>query len=171
MYDRLVLPVYLARPFFDDLDLSIKKGDFVYFDPPYGIKYGSNFQPFVNKRDVKDGKDDLILEDQTKRGLEIKETSVDVPPISNVSNLGLDCTISPLYWQPTMPPAGPDRIQRTASRRAASASLRNASASLRSTSSSRRVASSSSRISLSVVGRRSVMPFQQHKRRNGSLKV
>jgi len=29
-----------------------------YFDPPYGIKYGSNFQPFINKRDVKDGKDD-----------------------------------------------------------------------------------------------------------------
>src|SRR3990170_6790823 len=26
----------------------------VYFDPPYGIKYGSNFQPFVNKRDVRD---------------------------------------------------------------------------------------------------------------------
>lgn len=30
----------------------------LYFDPPYGIKYGSNFQPFVNKRDVKDGNDD-----------------------------------------------------------------------------------------------------------------
>ena len=30
----------------------------VYIDPPYGIKYGSNFQPFVNKRDVKDGKDE-----------------------------------------------------------------------------------------------------------------
>ena len=30
----------------------------VYFDPPYGIRYGSNFQPFVNKRDVKDGNDD-----------------------------------------------------------------------------------------------------------------
>lgn len=30
----------------------------LYFDPPYGIKYGSNFQPFVNKRDVKDGKDE-----------------------------------------------------------------------------------------------------------------
>jgi adenine-specific DNA-methyltransferase len=30
----------------------------VYIDPPYGIKYGSNFQPFINKRDVKDGKDD-----------------------------------------------------------------------------------------------------------------
>ena len=35
----------------------------VYMDPPYGIKYGSNFQPFVNKRDVKDGKDeDLTAE-------------------------------------------------------------------------------------------------------------
>ncbi len=35
----------------------------VYFDPPYGIKYGSNFQPFVNRRDVKDGKDeDLTAE-------------------------------------------------------------------------------------------------------------
>jgi len=35
----------------------------VYFDPPYGIRYGSNFQPFVNKRDVKDGKDeDLTTE-------------------------------------------------------------------------------------------------------------
>ncbi|MDQ3020574.1 MAG: site-specific DNA-methyltransferase [Bacteroidota bacterium] len=38
----------------------------VYFDPPYGIKYGSNFQPFVNKRDVKDGKDeDLSGEPET----------------------------------------------------------------------------------------------------------
>ena len=26
----------------------------IYIDPPYGIKYGSNFQPFVDKRDVKD---------------------------------------------------------------------------------------------------------------------
>jgi adenine-specific DNA-methyltransferase len=35
----------------------------VYVDPPYGIKYGSNFQPFVNNRDVKDGKDeDLTAE-------------------------------------------------------------------------------------------------------------
>ncbi len=34
------------------------KVQMVYFDPPYGIKYGSNFQPFINKRDVKDGKDD-----------------------------------------------------------------------------------------------------------------
>ena len=34
------------------------KVQMVYFDPPYGIKYGSNFQPFTNKRDVKDGSDD-----------------------------------------------------------------------------------------------------------------
>ena len=35
----------------------------MYVDPPYGIKYGSNFQPFVSKRDVKDGKDeDLTAE-------------------------------------------------------------------------------------------------------------
>ncbi len=34
------------------------KVQMMYFDPPYGIKYGSNFQPFVNKRDVKDGKDE-----------------------------------------------------------------------------------------------------------------
>lgn len=34
------------------------KVQMVYFDPPYGIKYGSNFMPYVNKKDVKDGKDD-----------------------------------------------------------------------------------------------------------------
>ena len=34
------------------------KVQMIYLDPPYGIKYGSNFQPFVNKRDVKDGKDE-----------------------------------------------------------------------------------------------------------------
>ncbi len=34
------------------------KVQMIYVDPPYGIKYGSNFQPFVSKRDVKDGKDD-----------------------------------------------------------------------------------------------------------------
>lgn len=38
----------------------------VYLDPPYGIRYGSNFQPFVNKREVKDGKDeDLSQEPET----------------------------------------------------------------------------------------------------------
>ena len=34
------------------------KVQMVYFDPPYGIKYGSNFMPFFNKKDVKDGSDD-----------------------------------------------------------------------------------------------------------------
>lgn len=39
------------------------KVQMIYIDPPYGIKYGSNFQPFVNKRKVKDGKDeDLTAE-------------------------------------------------------------------------------------------------------------
>ena len=35
----------------------------VYLDPPYGIKYGSNFQPFVNKREVKDGKDEDLTQE------------------------------------------------------------------------------------------------------------
>ena len=34
------------------------KVQMIYIDPPYGIKYKSNFQPLVNKLDVKDGKDD-----------------------------------------------------------------------------------------------------------------
>src|SRR5437867_940930 len=39
------------------------KVQMVYIDPPYGIRYGSNFQPFVNRRDVKDGNDaDLTQE-------------------------------------------------------------------------------------------------------------
>ncbi|MBS0424701.1 MAG: site-specific DNA-methyltransferase [Proteobacteria bacterium] len=38
------------------------KVQMVYFDPPYGIRYGSNFQPFVNKRDVKEKDDDLTTE-------------------------------------------------------------------------------------------------------------
>lgn len=35
----------------------------IYLDPPYGVKFGSNFQPFVRKREVKDGTDgDLTRE-------------------------------------------------------------------------------------------------------------
>ena len=38
----------------------------IYLDPPYGVNYRSNFQPFINKRDVKDGKDeDLTQEPET----------------------------------------------------------------------------------------------------------
>ncbi|MCP9443095.1 MAG: DUF559 domain-containing protein [Nitrospira sp.] len=44
------------------------KVQMIYIDPPYGITYKSNFQPFVNKRDVKDGKD----EDLTQVPEEIK---------------------------------------------------------------------------------------------------
>ena len=40
----------------------------VYLDPPYGIRYGSNFQPFVNRREVNDGKDeDLTSEPEQIR--------------------------------------------------------------------------------------------------------
>ncbi len=42
------------------------KTQMVYMDPPYGIRYGSNFQPFVNRRDVRDGRDeDLTQEPET----------------------------------------------------------------------------------------------------------
>ncbi|GMU25597.1 site-specific DNA-methyltransferase [Patescibacteria group bacterium] len=38
----------------------------VYIDPPYGIKYNSNFQPFINKREVKDNNDaDIPAEPET----------------------------------------------------------------------------------------------------------
>ncbi|MCY4187200.1 MAG: site-specific DNA-methyltransferase [Bryobacterales bacterium] len=40
----------------------------VYIDPPYGIKYGSNFQPFVSRHEVTDGKDaDLTAEPEQIR--------------------------------------------------------------------------------------------------------
>jgi adenine-specific DNA-methyltransferase len=38
----------------------------IYIDPPYGVKYGSNFQPFVDNHDVKDRRDeDLTQEPET----------------------------------------------------------------------------------------------------------
>ena len=44
------------------------KVQMIYIDPPYGIEYKSNFQPFVNKRDVTDGKDeDLTAEPEQIR--------------------------------------------------------------------------------------------------------
>jgi adenine-specific DNA-methyltransferase len=39
------------------------KVQMVYIDPPYGIRYGSNFQPFVNNRNVKDGKDSDLTQE------------------------------------------------------------------------------------------------------------
>jgi adenine-specific DNA-methyltransferase len=38
------------------------KVQMIYIDPPYGIKFASNFQPFVGKRDVKDQDNDLTRE-------------------------------------------------------------------------------------------------------------
>ena len=35
----------------------------VYLDPPYGIRYRSNFQPFVNRRDVIEGKDEDLTQE------------------------------------------------------------------------------------------------------------
>src|SRR5712691_7867943 len=44
------------------------KVQMVYIDPPYGIEYKSNFQPFVTSREVKNGKDeDLTQEPETIR--------------------------------------------------------------------------------------------------------
>ena len=52
------------------------KVQMIYVDPPYGIKFGSNFQPFVNKKDVKDGKDDDLTQEPenilTIKGLVMK---------------------------------------------------------------------------------------------------
>lgn len=44
------------------------KVQMIYIDPPYGITYGSNFQPFVNQRVVREGKD----EDLTQEPEEVK---------------------------------------------------------------------------------------------------
>ena len=44
------------------------KVQMIYIDPPYGIKFASNFQPEVGKRDVKDGKaEDLTREPEMVR--------------------------------------------------------------------------------------------------------
>jgi adenine-specific DNA-methyltransferase len=37
----------------------------IYIDPPFGITYNSNFQPFVNRKDVKDRDEDLPSEPET----------------------------------------------------------------------------------------------------------
>lgn len=41
------------------------KVQMIYIDPPYGIRFASNFQPEVGKRDVKDKDDDLTRELET----------------------------------------------------------------------------------------------------------
>ncbi|MFB0560009.1 MAG: site-specific DNA-methyltransferase [Candidatus Lokiarchaeia archaeon] len=39
-----------------------EKVQMIYIDPPYGIKYSSNFQPRIDRRDVKDKDEDLTRE-------------------------------------------------------------------------------------------------------------
>src|SRR5438270_8031943 len=39
------------------------KVQMAYIDPPYGIRYGSNFQPFVSKRRLTDGKDEDLTQE------------------------------------------------------------------------------------------------------------
>lgn len=41
------------------------KVQMIYMDPPYGIKFGSNFQPAVGNRDVSDREDDISREPET----------------------------------------------------------------------------------------------------------
>ena len=43
------------------------KVQMIYFDPPYGIKFASNFQPEIGKRDVKDKEQDLTREPEMVR--------------------------------------------------------------------------------------------------------
>ena len=55
--DSLQVMTSLARR--EDLAGKVQM---IYMDPPYGIRFGSNFQPEVNKRDVKDREVDLTRE-------------------------------------------------------------------------------------------------------------
>ena len=41
----------------------------IYFDPPYGIKYGSNWQVRLNNRDVKDGNDDALSSEPDRKSV------------------------------------------------------------------------------------------------------
>src|SRR5207253_3072592 len=55
--DSLQVMASLARR--EDLAGKVQM---IYMDPPYGIKYGSNFQSEVGRRDVKDKENDLTRE-------------------------------------------------------------------------------------------------------------
>ncbi len=43
-------------------ELMTGKVQMIYMDPPYGVKYSSNFQPKIDQRDVKDKDNDLTRE-------------------------------------------------------------------------------------------------------------
>ena len=60
--DSLQVMASLARR--EDLAGKVQM---IYVDPPYGIKFGSNFQPELGQRDVKDTANDLTREPETIR--------------------------------------------------------------------------------------------------------
>ncbi len=60
--DSLQVMASLARR--EDLAGKVQM---IYIDPPYGIRFGSNFQPEVGKRDVKDNETDLTREPEMVR--------------------------------------------------------------------------------------------------------
>ncbi len=60
--DSLTVMTSLARR--EDLAGKVQM---IYIDPPYGIKFASNFQPFVNNREVKDRDQDLTREPEQVR--------------------------------------------------------------------------------------------------------
>ncbi|MBX7215123.1 MAG: site-specific DNA-methyltransferase [Thermoflexales bacterium] len=60
--DSLQVMASLARR--EDLAGKVQM---IYFDPPYGIKFGSNFQPQLGQRDVKDRDQDLTREPEMVR--------------------------------------------------------------------------------------------------------
>jgi adenine-specific DNA-methyltransferase len=43
-------------------ELMASKVQMIYVDPPYGVKFSSNFQPRIDRRDVKDSDEDLTRE-------------------------------------------------------------------------------------------------------------
>src|SRR5581483_1483058 len=55
--DSLTVMASLARR--EDLAGKVQM---IYMDPPYGIKFGSNFQPEIANRDVRDKEEDLTRE-------------------------------------------------------------------------------------------------------------
>lgn len=56
------LPVMNSLLHYENLGGQVQM---IYMDPPYGIKYGSNFQPFVRKRDVSHNDDEDMTRDGT----------------------------------------------------------------------------------------------------------
>ena len=60
--DSLAVMASLARR--EDLAGKVQT---IYFDPPYGIKFASNFQPSLGQRDVKDKEQDLTREPEMVR--------------------------------------------------------------------------------------------------------